>query len=294
VHPIPGRYETDGQWFKGNTHIHTTRSDGGKDYATVASLYAGRGYDFVFVTDHDVVADIEGMPGLPLLALNGIEVGGQDGTGAHYHVVGLGCSDALPSEGTFEKRIAALRRSGAVLILAHPYWTGNTVADALRHRFDGVEVYNHICDYLNGKSLSAYHWDRMLARDPRALGFAADDAHLNGNEPWDGAWIMLSAPALTRADVMAAIQSGSFYSTVGPTFESIRVEADRVRVRTSPVAAIRLVDGTCWGARVYPGVGQTVTEGEFQVQREHAYLRVEIEDAYGRRAWTNAVLEGSA
>ncbi len=34
------RYNTENQWFKGNTHLHTTASDGGETAAKVAELYA--------------------------------------------------------------------------------------------------------------------------------------------------------------------------------------------------------------------------------------------------------------
>jgi predicted metal-dependent phosphoesterase TrpH len=46
------RYDTGGQWYKGNTHIHTTVSDGGMSYAETAALYASAGYRFLFATDH--------------------------------------------------------------------------------------------------------------------------------------------------------------------------------------------------------------------------------------------------
>jgi hypothetical protein len=176
-------------------------------------------------------------------------------------------------------------------VLAHPYWSGNTPEDALRHDFDGVEVYNHICHYLNGKSCGAYHWDRMLKRNPRTLGFAADDAHMNGNEPWDGAHIVVSAPSLSKENVLASLRAGNFYATLGPRFESIHVRATHVYVRTSPVTAIRLVDDTPWGRRVLATNGKPVTEAHFDVEEEHTYLRVEIEDAHRRRAWSNVVLE---
>lgn len=291
MRPVPNRYNTDGPWFKGNTHVHTTCSDGGKDYRTVAEMYAGRGYDFLFITDHGHVADIEGLPDLPLLALNGVEIDGTDETGMWFHAVGLGYDGTLLDEVPFGEQVAHLKRAGAVVVLAHPCWTGNTVADALRHGFDGLEVYNHICHYLNGKSLSVYHWDRMLEADPRTLGISADDAHLNGNEPWDAGWVMVSAPALSRRDILDSIKAGNFYSTQGPLFESIRVQDGRIEVRTSPVSMIRLTDNTAWGARVYPGNGALVTGGEFEVTGEHAYLRVEIEDERGRLAWTNALME---
>jgi len=281
MRPVPNRYNTDGRWFKGNTHIHTTRSDGGKDVRTVVEMYAGRGYDFLFITDHNQPATVEAMDDLPLLALNGVEIDGKDETGAWYHAVVLGCDGELLRGEPIGVQAAFMRERGALVILAHPYWSGNSAEDALRHPFDGVEVYNHICHYLNGKSSGAYHWDRMLKRNPRTLGFAADDAHLNGNEPWDGAHIVVSAPKLDKQSILNSLRAGNFYSTLGPRFY----------VRTSPVMAIRLVDDTPWGRRVYASNGKPVTEAHFDVEEEHTYLRVEIEDARGRRAWTNAVLE---
>ena len=291
MRPVPNRYNTDGPWFKGNTHIHTTRSDGAKDPADVACLYAERGYDFIFITDHNRAADIEDAPDLPLLALNGVEVDGRDDTGAWFHAVALGHDGELLRGEPIGVQAAFLRQRGSIVILAHPYWSGNSAEDALRHEFDGVEVYNHICNHLNGKSSSVYHWDRMLKRNPRTLGFAADDAHMHSNQPWDGGHVIVSAPSLSREAVVASLRAGNFYSTLGPRFESIHARASHIYVRTSPVAAIRLVDDTPWGRRVCSSNGKPVTEAHFDVEEEHTYLRVECEDAHGRRAWTNAILE---
>jgi hypothetical protein len=44
----------------------------------------------------------------------------------------------------------------------------------LRHGFDGVEAFNTIADWQNGKSSGAFHWDRMLDRNPGAVGPAVD------------------------------------------------------------------------------------------------------------------------
>lgn len=292
MHVVPGRERMEGPWFKGNLHLHTTRSDGGKDYRTVARMYAERGYDFIFITDHNHAADIENLHSLPLLALNGAEVSGKDSVGASYHALALGCEAPLPEADLFDEKVSALKEQGALMVLSHPYWMGNTVEDALRHPFDGVEVYNHICRYLTGRPFSGYHWDRMLAQDPLTLGPAVDDAHLNGNEPWDGGWVMVCAQELSKSAIMQAIAAGSFYSSIGPRFESIRVGDGSIRLRTSPVVAVRLVDHTTWARRVYPGYGRTVTEAEFELEKERQFIRAEIEDEHGRTAWTNALLVG--
>jgi hypothetical protein len=288
---IPNRYNSDGPWLRGNTHVHTTKSDGAKDCATVAALYAAKGYDFLFVTDHGIVADAEGLQGLPLLAINGVEIDGTDLTGSMFHVVGLGVRGALLEGASLDEQIAHMQAAGALLVLAHPYWSGNTVQDALRHGFDGVEVYNTVCHYLNGKGQSTYLWDCMLAANARTLGFSADDTHMDGDQPWGCGWIMVAASSLSRDSIMASIRAGSFYSTQGPLFASIHAESGRIAVRTSPVRSIRLVGESYRGSRVLAEEGKWLTGADFDATFDCAYLRVEIEDDSGRRAWTNALME---
>ena len=59
--------------------------------------------------------------------------------------------------------------------------------DPLRHGFDGVEIYNHVCRWLNGKGHGLCYWDAMLQHQPNLLGFAVDDAHLRPEHPgWNG------------------------------------------------------------------------------------------------------------
>ena len=45
-------FSEDGNWYKGNLHMHTTRSDGRADPAAALSAYRRSGYDFVAITDH--------------------------------------------------------------------------------------------------------------------------------------------------------------------------------------------------------------------------------------------------
>jgi len=45
---------TGGQWLKGNLHTHTTASDGERPHQSVIDDYAGRRYDFLMISDHDV------------------------------------------------------------------------------------------------------------------------------------------------------------------------------------------------------------------------------------------------
>ena len=46
-------------WFKGNTHAHTTESDGDASPEYVAGWYKDHGYDFLVLSDHNKLTDPE-------------------------------------------------------------------------------------------------------------------------------------------------------------------------------------------------------------------------------------------
>jgi len=209
------RYDTSGNWYKGNVHIHSTQSDGGKTFAELATMYAGEGYDFLFRTDHWVASDVAADPDdYPLLWLDGVELDGRDHGGSAYHVVCLGKVAGIDRERGFVAALEAARAQGALLLLAHPTWMVNSQDDVVRYGFDGVEVYNHVCQWLNGKGAARVYWQMMLDRFPDVLGFAVDDAHIRPEHPgWNGGWIAINAPELTRDSVLAAIRGGNYYSS---------------------------------------------------------------------------------
>jgi hypothetical protein len=285
------RYERLGRWFKGNTHIHSRASDGGLFPAELAALYAGAGYDFLFRTDHWVCSNVASEPpGSPLLWMDGIELDGVDSTGAYFHVVGLGSFKGIVPDAGLEAGLKAIRDQGGLLILAHPLWCANTLDDALRWPFDGVEIYNHVAHWMNGKSDGMTYWTSVLARRPATLGVASDDTHFLPEHPgWNGGWIMLNAETLSRDAIMTALRAGRFYSTCGPDFLSFEAEGSRLTVRTSPVRFIRLVGPASSGQRTGSFDGPLITEAGFEVPPDWAYAYLEIEDALGRRARTNSV-----
>lgn len=54
---IPYTASADGKrWFKGNTHMHTLRSDGDAFPIEAAALFKRDGYNFICLTDHNVTA----------------------------------------------------------------------------------------------------------------------------------------------------------------------------------------------------------------------------------------------
>ena len=286
------RYSMPGRWWKGNTHIHSTASDGGKTFAELAELYHNAGYDFLYRTDHWVASDTRSdKEEYPILWLDGIELDGVDSTGSSYHVVALGSFQGLQPGMDLQRGMEAARAQGGMLILAHPLWMGNTFEDAQRWQFDGVEVYNHVCSWLNGKGDGSAYWNAMLTRDANTLSFSVDDAHITPDHPgWNGGWVMVNARECTPETILAALRVGNFYSTCGPLFESIEFDGNQVCIQCSPVQVARLVGPGSHGSRIGSFSGSLLTEAAFEIPPTWEYAYLEIEDGQGRRAWTNPLI----
>jgi hypothetical protein len=286
------RYDSLPGWLRGNTHVHTTRSDGGKSPAEAAALYAAAGYDFICLTDHWVTSSdqAQGTDGSALLVLDGIELDGHDGQGSYYHIVCLGAFEGLQRDMGLEAALESAHRQRGFLVLAHPAWTGNSVEEALRHPFHAVEAYNHVCTWLNGKGSGLVHWDAMLEKRPNVLGLATDDAHLRAEHPgWNGGWVMVAAESRSPGGITEALRNGRFYSSCGPRIFTLEHRAGVVSCRTSPVCFARIVGPRHRGARSGGFDGVMMTEFELEIPPECAWVRLEIEDDRGRRAWTNTL-----
>ena len=204
-----------------------------------------------------------------------------------FHVVCLGTFTGLARKTGFVAALETARQQGGLLILAHPLWSGNSVEDALRWGFHGVELYNHVCHWLNGKSEGLTYWNAMLERFPSTLGFSVDDAHIQPDHPgWDGGWIMVDAPELSRPEILAAIRAGRFYSSCGPELYAIENHGDSITVQSSPVQFARLVGPASRGVHV-GSEDRLMTEVALEIPQDWPYVYLEVEDAQGRRAWTN-------
>lgn len=285
------RYSTTGAWFKGNTHIHSTCSDGMLNFEQLSERYAAAGYHFLFRTDHWVCSQAREDPiEYPLLWLDGIELDGKDETGAYMHVVGLGPLSGITRETPMPEALQSVRRQGGLLVLAHPHWTGNTFDDALRHGFDGVEVYNNVCQWMNGKGNGGPYWTAMLERNPNTLSFASDDAHISPNDPvWNGGWIAVNAAQCSAEAVLQAIRTGNYYSTTGPTIEKIEYAAGKIYIKSSPVKIMRLVGPTYHCRHEFNRRGGLLSEAEFEIPEIWETVYLSLEDETRRTAWTNTL-----
>ena len=142
--------------YKGDTHLHTCRSDGKGEPFEVACHYRAAGYDFIAVTDHgryypsDELQAEMGILTDRFYVMHGEEVHPKGGS--YFHIVSLDADrhvsaifeenpdyvkgeldrivaeedvSALPDPYAAAYRIfiaAEIRRAGGFAVLAHPFW----------------------------------------------------------------------------------------------------------------------------------------------------------------------------
>jgi len=281
-------FHAPGRWLKANLHTHTTLSDGDRSVEERARQYRERGYSVLAVTDHRVTADVAAVSAEDFLVLGGIELHPECPGAECYHLVGLDvpAGFAVPEGADARTQIRLLKEAGGEYIIAHPYWCGHTLKHLLPVADDaiGVEVFNATCTKI-GKGFSSVHWDDLLAEGAMLPAVAVDDVH-GGRDIFMG-WTMIKAPEPTAGAIMDALRSGCYYASCGPVIEEFRVADGKAFVRSSPVAEVHFMCRGSKGCSRYADDGPEITEAEMEVDDGHGYVRCEVVDRSGLRAWTN-------
>jgi len=280
-------------WYKGAIHVHTSRSDGRLSPEEVVRWHRAHGYDFLAVTDHNVLTDMSTYSTPDFLTIPAIELElDQTSLGTKYHLVALNPGDDLAwytKDLPVQEAIDRLNGCGATVILAHPYWSALSWPEVLPLRgLLGIEIFNTSAHTDFGKGFSTVHWDDLLSRGARLVGFAVDDTHWINNDA-GGGWVMVRASALKIESILQALREGDFYSTQGPAIYDLRLERDVFRVSCSPVVTINFIAQTRYGAQLQAPITHPLRGGEYHLRGNETFLRVECIDANGRMAWSNPI-----
>lgn len=283
-------FEQDGSWFKANLHCHTTTSDGDTPLEPRIRQYRDHGYNILAVTDHDRTNDVAKYSAKNFLVISGMETHPPCLVpGEIYHLVCLNVplGFACPEGADANERVAMVRRAGGEVIYAHPYWCGHRNEHILPVRdFIAIEVFNSTCTRI-GKGCSSVHWDNLLDVGRNVPAVAVDDVH-GGRDIFMG-WTMIKARELNVNSVLSALRTGCFYASCGPTIEDFRVRDGKVFLKCSPVAEIHFMAQRYVGASTYADDGPDMTWAECPVDKTFRYVRGEVVDRQGRRAWTNPI-----
>lgn len=300
-----------GRFWRGNLHTHSTRSDGVLVPEEVCRRYKAEGYDFLALTDHFVgiygypIVDTLPMRDADFTTILGAELhSGAMANGELWHILAVGLpTDFAPSNSpsfipvagqeTGPEIAARAVAAGAFVAIAHPQWSGLTLADARSiTAAHAVEIYNHGCatgcDRGDGFAIAD-----LLLTEGRCLSMiATDDAHFSEPDHFGG-WVMVKSEANTPEALLAALKAGHFYSSQGPELRDVRIEADHIVVECSAVVSVVAI-GHGTGAKAVHGHSLTRAEVPLARLNNSPWLRVAVIDAAGKRAWSNPIwVEGA-
>ena len=296
MHSLP--FSKPGRFWRGNIHMHSTRSDGKLTPGEIISAYCAQGYDFVALTDHFMakfgwpVVDTSAYRGAAFTTLFGAELhAGHTSVGEPWHFVAVGLPLDFAAAGRDETPAELAQRAadaGAFVGIAHPNRYSLTLEEVVQiQAVQAIEVFNHTTATHNDRPDSWWLCDQLCVRGRRVLAFGADDAHFTTRPDGFGCWIQVKSDALDPDQLLAALKAGEFYTSQGPELLDVSVKAGRIQVVCSPAVAI-FISGRGAVARQTRGVD--VTEGNFPLEPfRDAYFRVTVVDAEGRRTWTNPI-----
>lgn len=294
-------------FLKGALHCHTTRSDGKGTPEEVIRLHYENGYQFMALTDHNIVNHINHCPDVPMTMLSGIErdfgLPGRSQDKPHcVHVVGIGVpgDPAAPGQDVrpghagrgecgadAQAMIDDMHRWNMKTIYAHPEWSGTTYQDfrALKGNI-AMEVWNTGCAIENNLDTNAPYWDEAIDDGAGLWGVATDDGHPLYQHC--KGWVMVASDN-DAASILDALEKGEFYASCGPEIHDFYVEDGVVHIECSTAASIHFISLRhplpCWRSET----GE-LTRAHCEVPEGLKYMRVCVTDQQGRRAWTNPIM----
>ena len=296
-------------WFKGNTHTHTTMSDGDSPPEEVVRWYKDHGYRFLVLSDHNVFTDPKALPA-SFTDSTFLLIPGEEVTSSFekkpVHVNGLNIPGVINPQidstllGTIQRNVDAIRKVNGAPHINHPNF-GWAIDQATLLKVKN----NNLLEIFNGHPLVHNHggggkpgleevWDFLLSSGSRMFGIAVDDAHHFKGEfgptranPGKG-WIVARAHALDAREIIDNLEVGLFYASTGVELEDVKVEPTKMEIHIRQKSNFRYrTEFIGSGGKVLSlSVENPAT---FELKDERSYVRAKVVDSGGAVAWVQPV-----
>ncbi len=210
------------RWLAGDLHAHTVHSDGAMTVPELARFAAGRGLDFLAVTDHNTVSHHAELPAAS--AAHGITLlAGQELTIEQGHANALGELPWIDFREPPDAWLTATELGGGLLSVNHPYGGHVSWTAPMSRRPPLLEVWHW--------SWIDLHWTTplawWLAWHPGAIAVGGSDWHRPGSDAPPGSpttWVRCQAEQAgdgrwhaDPAAIMAGLAAGDVAVSAGGT-----------------------------------------------------------------------------
>ncbi len=293
-------FEGTGKFYKGNLHTHTDISDGKRPVAEVVDIYKNLSYDFLAITDHNRVFKSDEY-NESLYIIPGLEIhSSEPDSNRTHHMVALTTYDngKISHGQVFDNvewtdSVQALNGvcnmmvpEGFQMIYCHSLWS-RTEPDEFRNpKLMAMEVYNGVCDVMCDQGYQLTHWDNILRNGMKMWGIASDDCHGIDNHYGRG-FVMVKSQNLTDHSILKALKDGAFYASQGPEIYDFYIEGENAVVKCSPAMKITFITYEYRGRSFR--YEKPETEASITFTPGIDYIRAEITDENGKKAWTNPI-----
>lgn len=281
--------------FKGNLHVHTTRSDGHITPEKCMELYKKNGYDFLAITDHfKFFPEADKYCDETFTVFNGCELNfDYTHPNKSYHIVCIEPeTEYVPSRTvTPDEAAKQIVDHGGMAILAHPSWSLMSIDDCLKLKnVVGIEIWNHVSHAYTRRGYSGVYIDVCAAAGLKTLLFATDDAHFYDID-YFGGYIVVESPSNSKKDLLKSIREGNFYCSQGPDIIRFERQDDVIVAVTSPVQSMAFLSDALWSHdRVQTGEnGKDITKGIYTIKPNETFVRLECYDREGKTAWSQII-----
>lgn len=193
--------------LKGQMHCHTTNSDGADSPTDLVTAYKNAGYDFITITDHDVLTADPGVAGITWLGVGCEE--NYYGVAPSGHVCGYDL-DTQSTNTDLQKIFDYHRNNNKLVSFAHPSaasFYSNKDQMAELYGFNLLEVYNGIT--------ATEQVDWGLSSGKKFFLIAVDDCHNVTTGVFNEGWVVVHTDTNSKAAILAALREGNFYASTG-------------------------------------------------------------------------------
>ena len=169
--------------LRGILHIHSTFSDGEETLERLAENLKGLGLQFMAVSDHAEVFDSDRMARYvqlcaalstpKFLVIPGLEYASHAG----LHILGYGVTERTRAKDP-DGIVDGIHQAGGLVVLAHPPAGCINLITSVKHKFDGIEVWNGRYDGVHAPRPHSFQLLRRIRGvNPRVSAFGGVDLH---------------------------------------------------------------------------------------------------------------------